>query len=61
MDTLSKDYIENNLYNHVSFGTGGIRAKMGVDSNLLNINTITRITKRKAGYLKTQKIQSSKR
>jgi phosphoglucomutase len=53
LNTVSSDYIHNYFYNHVTFGTGGIRAKMGLGSNLLNIYTITRITQGLANYLKS--------
>lgn len=54
MNTFSSNYIKDNFYNQVSFGTGGIRAKMGLGSNLLNIYTITRITQGLANYLKSK-------
>lgn len=52
---LSKEQIINSFHKHLSFGTGGIRAKMGLGSNLLNIYTITRITQGLANYLKSFK------
>jgi phosphoglucomutase len=43
-----QQYTESELFEsfhkHVEFGTGGIRSKMGIGSNLLNIYTISRIT-----------------
>jgi phosphoglucomutase len=54
MTTLSLDYIKNNFDTHLYFGTGGIRAKMGFGSNLLNVYTITRITQGLANYLKAK-------
>ncbi len=38
---------------HLDFGTGGLRAKMGLGSNLLNIYTVSRVTLGIANYLKT--------
>lgn len=51
LNDLSNEYVINNFCSHVSFGTGGIRAKMGLGSNLLNIYTITRVTQGLANYL----------
>jgi phosphomannomutase len=53
MGYFKGDYFNNNFHRHVTFGTGGIRAKMGLGSNLLNIYTITRITQGLADYLKS--------
>jgi len=41
------------FFDNLKFGTGGIRARMGLGSNLLNIYTITRITQGLANYLKS--------
>jgi phosphoglucomutase len=55
LSTFSESYIRDYFHSHVTFGTGGIRAKMGLGSNLLNIYTITRITQGLADYLKSFK------
>jgi phosphoglucomutase len=53
---LNNNELLEAFYKHVEFGTGGIRAKMGLGSNLLNIYTISRITLGIANYLlKNQK------
>ena len=55
LSSFSESYIRDYFHSHVTFGTGGIRAKMGLGSNLLNIYTITRITQGLANFLKSSK------
>jgi phosphoglucomutase len=49
--SFDESHIIEAFYKHVDFGTGGIRAKMGLGSNLLNIYTISRISLGIANYL----------
>lgn len=46
--------LEECFYTDLTFGTGGLRALMGVGTNRLNIYTIRRTTKGLANYLKSQ-------
>ncbi len=49
--------LEECFYTDLTFGTGGLRALMGVGTNRLNIYTIRRTTKGLANYLKKQFLQ----
>jgi phosphoglucomutase len=53
LNNFSESYIYDSFHSHVTFGTGGIRAKMGLGSSLLNTYTITRITQGLVNYLKS--------
>lgn len=48
---LNNNELLEAFYRHVEFGTGGIRAKMGLGSNLINTYTISRITLGITNYL----------
>lgn len=48
---MSKDKIKENFAKNLSFGTGGIRAKMGLGTNRLNKYVIRKITQGLANYL----------
>lgn len=48
---MSKDQIKEAFGQTLAFGTGGVRGKMGLGSNLINIYTIRQITKAYALYL----------
>jgi phosphoglucomutase len=45
--------IEERFYQHLPFGTGGVRAVLGVGTNRMNLYTIRRVTQGLAKYMKT--------
>lgn len=47
-----KEEINDRFYRHLSFGTGGLRGKMGAGTNRMNAYTIIKATKALAQYLK---------
>ena len=49
---MSKEELEENFCKYISFGTGGIRAKMGLGTNKLNKYIIRRASQGLANYLK---------
>ena len=53
LNMISKDYkeIEDRFYKDLSFGTGGMRGKMGAGTNRLNIYTIRKATQGLANYI----------
>ena len=55
INNMDEKYKIEAFYRHLDFGTGGIRAKMGLGSNLLNPYTISRITTGIANYLNHHK------
>ena len=52
MRKMNKDEIDENFCKYISFGTGGIRAKMGLGSNKLNKYIIRLATQGLANYIK---------
>lgn len=52
LQQLSVEEINNIFNSKLSFGTGGVRAKMGIGPSLLNIYTISQITNGYVRYLK---------
>ena len=61
--TLKKDNIEelkNYSENNIQFGTGGIRAKMGLGPGRINEHTILKITQGLANYLIKQKLTGNR-
>ncbi|MDK2936157.1 MAG: phosphoglucomutase [Eubacteriaceae bacterium] len=46
--------IEDRFYTELEFGTGGMRGKMGVGINRMNVHTIARVTKGLGNYLKKE-------
>lgn len=49
---MSKEELEENFCKYISFGTGGIRAKMGLGTNKLNKYILRRASQGLANYLK---------
>lgn len=49
---MSKEELEENFCKYISFGTGGIRAKMGIGTNKLNKYILRRASQGLANYLK---------
>jgi len=51
--TLQSDpqQVVDAFYQHLSFGTGGVRAMMGIGTNRLNTTTLSQITQGMANYL----------
>ena len=43
--------IENRFYKELEFGTGGLRGKIGMGTNRINIYTISRATQGLANYI----------
>lgn len=54
MRKMNKDEIDENFCKYISFGTGGIRAKMGLGSNKLNKYIIRLATQGLANYIKKE-------
>lgn len=50
-----EEEIIDRFYKDLEFGTGGMRGKMGVGSNRMNVNTVARATQGLANYLKKSK------
>lgn len=61
LDTLSSKEIEDSFYKDLEFGTGGLRAKLGVGTNRLNIYTIRKNTEGYARWLLNQGYDSFNR
>lgn len=51
LKNLSDEEIENNFYKDLEFGTGGMRGKMDVGTNCLNVYTVARATRGLASYM----------
>ena len=51
IDSLDEDTLYDSFYKNLEFGTGGLRAKLGVGTNRLNIYTIRRISEGYANYI----------
>lgn len=58
LDRLSLKEIEDSFYKDLEFGTGGLRAKLGVGTNRLNIYTIRKSTEGYARWLLKQGLDS---
>lgn len=54
MQAKNPEALNDSFFKHLSFGTGGLRAKMGVGTNRLNQYTIRIATQGLANYLKLQ-------
>ncbi|WKY47953.1 phospho-sugar mutase [Eubacteriaceae bacterium ES3] len=52
--------IEDRFYTELEFGTGGMRGKMGVGINRMNVHTIARVTRGLGNYLKKEAGNSDK-
>ena len=61
LKNMSKVELEEAFYKNLSFGTGGLRAKMGVGTNKLNIYTIRKMAKGYAEWILTKGDNAKKR
>lgn len=53
-------FIENNFYKDLEFGTGGVREKIGIGPNRINLYTIIKITQGLIEYIKKLNINEPK-
>jgi len=51
----NEDEIVDRFYKDLEFGTGGLRGKMGIGTNRMNVYTVARATQGLANYLKKSK------
>ena len=59
LENLTDEQLEEVFYKDLEFGTGGLRAKLGVGTNRLNIYTIRKITEGYAQYIIKNKKNAS--
>ena len=52
--------IEDRFYRDLEFGTGGLRGKLGIGTNRMNIYTVRKATQGVADYINSQDVQGEK-
>ncbi|ONI38483.1 phosphoglucomutase [Candidatus Epulonipiscium fishelsonii] len=52
-EIINEEEISDRFYQNLAFGTGGLRGKMGVGTNRMNVHTVGKVTQGLANYLNT--------
>lgn len=52
-EITNEEEISDRFYQNLAFGTGGLRGKMGVGTNRMNVHTVGKVTQGLANYLNT--------